>query len=119
MALCQRWCFLFATTHSEIDSYCLGAHCNAISVVCLVTSFCGSAQGHPYRNICDLRHGASTSLIELEFASHTGADADPSPRVPSGLPFYTLTAQLRELELVFLNRFLQVGLLAMLISLSL
>ncbi|KAK9908805.1 hypothetical protein WJX75_003140 [Coccomyxa subellipsoidea] len=64
-------------------------------------------EGHPYRNICDLRHGASTSLIELEFASHTGADADTSPRVPSGLPFYTLTAQLRELELVFLNRFLQ------------
>ena len=66
-------------------------------------------QGHPYRYICDLRHGASTSLIELEFASHTGADVDTSPRVPSGLPFYTLNAQLRELELVFLNRFLQVG----------
>lgn len=68
----------------------------------------GSWQGHPYRNICDLRHGATTSLIELEFASHTGADADISPRVPEGLAFYTLNAQLRELELVFLNRFLQV-----------
>ena len=64
-------------------------------------------QDHPYRNICDLRSGAVASLIELEFASHTGQDADTSARVPPGLPFYTLKAQLRELELVFLNRFLQ------------
>ena len=56
----------------------------------------------------DLRHGASTSLIELEFASHTGKDSDTDPGVPAGLPFYTLKAQLRELEMVFLNRFLQV-----------
>ena len=56
----------------------------------------------------DLRHGASTSLIELEFASHTGKDSDTNPGVPAGLPFYTLNAQLRELELVFLNRFMQV-----------
>ena len=65
-------------------------------------------QGHPYRNVLDLRHGASTSLIELEFASHTGQDSDTDSAVPAGLPFYTLKAQLRELELVFLNRFLQV-----------
>ena len=65
-------------------------------------------QGHPYRNVLDLRHGASTSLIELEFASHTGKDSDTDPGVPAGLPFYTLKAQLRELELVFLNRFMQV-----------
>ena len=65
-------------------------------------------QGHPYRNVLDLRHGASTSLIELEFASHTGKDSDTDSAVPAGLPFYTLKAQLRELELVFLNRFLQV-----------
>ncbi len=71
----------------------------------------GFLQGHPYRNICDLRHGATTSLIEVEFASHTGSDADISPRVPEGLAFYTLNAQLRELELVFLNRFLQVSFL--------
>ncbi len=66
-------------------------------------------QGHPYRNVLDLRHGASTSLIELEFASHTGKDSDTNPGVPAGLPFYTLKAQLRELELVFLNRFMQVS----------
>ena len=65
-------------------------------------------QGHPYRNVLDLRHGASTSLIELEFASHIGKDSDTDPGVPTGLPFYTLKAQLRELELVFLNRFMQV-----------
>ena len=69
---------------------------------------CVAWQGHQYRNVLDLRHGASTSLIELEFASHTGADADVIAGVPPGLPFYTLKAQLRELELVFLNRFLQV-----------
>jgi hypothetical protein len=65
-------------------------------------------QDHPYRTICDLRAGAAASLIELDFASHTGEEGDTNPRVPAGLPFYSLRAQLRELELVFLNRFLQV-----------
>ena len=66
-------------------------------------------QDHPYRSICDLRSGAAASLIELEFASHTGEEGDCNPRVPAGLPYYSLRAQLRELELTFLNRFLQVG----------
>ena len=81
-------------------------YCNceeAVSLTLLIP-----LQGHPYRNVLDLRHGASTSLIELEFASHTGQDSDTDPAVPAGLPFYILKAQLRELELVFLNRFLQV-----------
>ena len=66
-------------------------------------------QDHPYRSICDLRSGAAASLIELDFASHTGEDGDANPRVPAGLPYYSLRAELRELELTFLNRFLQAG----------
>jgi hypothetical protein len=64
------------------------------------------AQGHPYRNVCDLRSGAATSLVELEFASHTPAEADKSARVPSGLPYYSISARMSELDVVFLNRFL-------------
>lgn len=63
-------------------------------------------QGHPYRSVCDLRSGASTSLVELEFASHTPAEADESARVPPGLPFYSIQARMSELDVVFLNRFL-------------
>ena len=63
-------------------------------------------QGHPYRSVCDLRSGAATSLVELEFASHTPAEADESARVPPGLPFYSIQARMSELDVVFLNRFL-------------
>ena len=63
-------------------------------------------QGHPYRSVCDLRSGAATSLVELEFASHTPAEADESARVPSGLPYYSIQARMSELDVVFLNRFL-------------
>lgn len=56
--------------------------------------------------MCDLRSGAATSLVELEFASHTAAEADESARVPPGLPFYSIQARMSELDVVFLNRFL-------------
>ena len=68
-------------------------------------------QGHPYRSVCDLRSGAATSLVELEFASHTPAEADESARVPPGLPFYSIQARMSELDVVFLNRFLMARLL--------
>ena len=68
-------------------------------------------QGHPYRSVCDLRSGAATSLVELEFASHTPAEADESARVPPGLPYYSIQARMSELDVVFLNRFLMARLL--------
>jgi hypothetical protein len=66
-------------------------------------------QGHRYRNVVGLRHGASTSLIELTLASHAADSGAGGDRVPPGLAFWTLQAQMRELELFFLNRFLQAG----------
>ncbi|KAK9834254.1 hypothetical protein WJX81_000411 [Elliptochloris bilobata] len=63
-------------------------------------------EGHPYRSVCDLRSGAATSLVELEFASHTPEEADESSRVPPGLPFFSIRARMNELDIVFLNRFL-------------
>ena len=57
--------------------------------------------------MCDLRKGAATSLIELEFASHTAEEVAADGRVPKGLPFSSLKASLRELDVIFLNRFVQ------------
>ena len=64
-------------------------------------------QGHQYRNVCDLRHGAATSLITVDFATHTAQDSHNNPRVPSGVPFATVKAKLSALVLIFLNRFIQ------------
>lgn len=64
-------------------------------------------QGHQYRNVCDLRRGASTSLISVEFASHSAEESHSNSRVPSGLPYSTLKARLSELDFIFLNRFVQ------------
>ncbi|KAK9819963.1 hypothetical protein WJX72_004515 [[Myrmecia] bisecta] len=59
--------------------------------------------GHRYRDVIDLRRGATASLIELEFASHTAEESMMDPRVPNGAEFYTLNAQLQELDIVDLG----------------
>ena len=65
----------------------------------------GRLQDHPYRNICSVRRDAATSLIELQFDMLSPDEAEGNTVVPSGLPFCTLRAQMRELEVVFLSRF--------------
>ncbi|KAL4858517.1 Vacuolar protein sorting-associated protein 13C [Chlorella vulgaris] len=60
---------------------------------------------HPYHLACGLRSGSSTSLVSLNFSSFP--PSHPHPAVPAGLQYYTLQAQLSELQLVFLYRFLQ------------
>lgn len=67
---------------------------------------CNAVQGHPFRNVCDLRHGSATSLIELEYITHTAEESMTNPRVPSGLQYSTLTASMQSLDVVFLSRFL-------------
>lgn len=64
-------------------------------------------QGHRYRNVCDLRKGAATSLITIDFASHTAEESFNNDRVPSGYPFSTVKAKLSEFDFIFLNRFIQ------------
>ena len=54
-------------------------------------------QDHPYRFICDLRKGASDSLVELDMTQHP-ADAPRAERVPDGLPFCAIKASMRELN---------------------
>ncbi|KAL4443584.1 hypothetical protein ABPG75_011321 [Micractinium tetrahymenae] len=66
---------------------------------------CTLPEGHPYRQACGLREGSSTSLVSLEFCSFPPSYRHPA--VPEGLQYYTLQAQLSELQLVFLYRFLQ------------
>lgn len=67
-------------------------------------------QGHSYRTWCDLRKGAATSLVTVEYGTHTREEAEGNERVPSGYEFATLQAKLSELDFIFLNRFIQVGL---------
>ena len=64
-------------------------------------------QGHQYRNVCDLRQGAATSLITVDFASHSKEESYNNPRVPSGFPYSSVKAKLCELDFIFLNRFVQ------------
>lgn len=64
-------------------------------------------QGHQYRNVCDLRKGAATSLITVDFASHTVDESYNNNRVPSGYPYSSVRAKLSELDFIFLNRFIQ------------
>lgn len=64
-------------------------------------------QGHRYRNVCDLRKGAATSLITVDYTSHTVEESHSNNRVPSGFPYSSLKAKLSELDFIFLNRFIQ------------
>ena len=63
-------------------------------------------QEHPYRNVCDLRRDATTSLIELEYTTHTAEESTSNDRVPSGLPYASIDAHMQRLDVVFLSRFL-------------
>ena len=64
-------------------------------------------QGHQYRSVCEIRKGAATSLITVDFASHTVHDSYSNHRVLSGLPYSSVKAKLSELDFLFLNRFIQ------------
>ena len=48
--------------------------------------------------------------MSVEYATHTQEESEGNERVPSGYEFATLQAKLSELDFVFLNRFMQVGL---------
>ena len=55
-------------------------------------------QAHQYRYICDLRKGATDSLVELEMTQHPRDAPREEERVPSDLPFYAIKAHMRELN---------------------
>ena len=57
---------------------------------------------------CQPRQGGATSLIQLDIASHPAAEARPNERIPAGLEFWSVDVHITQLEVVFLNRFLQV-----------
>lgn len=56
--------------------------------------------------MCDLRRGSTTSLIEVQYTTHSAEEAASNPRVPSGLPYASLKAGMQSLDVVFLSRFL-------------
>lgn len=64
-------------------------------------------QDHPYRDICGVRKDASGSLVKLHFDMLPPLDeaAATQQGVPAGLPYSRLQAQMAELEVVFLSRF--------------
>jgi len=43
-------------------------------------AFLTTVQGHPFRNVCDLRRNATSSLIELEYTTHTVEEAETNDR---------------------------------------
>lgn len=63
-------------------------------------------QDHPFRNVCDLRRDALTSLIQLEYTTHTAEESLSNDKVPSGLPYASIDAHMQRLDVVFLSRFL-------------
>lgn len=63
-------------------------------------------ENHPYRQVCGLKAGTSTSLVQVEFASHTPTESMLEERVPSGKYYYTFRARISALEVVFCYRFL-------------
>ena len=59
---------------------------------------------------CQPRDAEAASLIRLDIASHPAAEARAdSGRVPAGLEYWSVDVRITQLEVVFLNRFLQVS----------
>ncbi len=53
---------------------------------------CTLPPDHPYHQACGLRAGSAASLVSLEFCSFP--PSSPHPKVPPGLQYYNLQAQL-------------------------
>eukprot|EP00884_Botryococcus_braunii_P010315 jgi/Botrbrau1/19285/Bobra.0073s0028.1 len=91
--------------------FCLGVHPTSIVIDASLGNMKAVdgalPEGHPYRNVIGLRSGASTSLIQVALSSHVADTGPAGDRIPPGLPYWTLTAEMRELEIFFLYRFLQ------------
>ncbi|KAK9815130.1 hypothetical protein WJX73_008307 [Symbiochloris irregularis] len=64
-------------------------------------------EDHPYRNVCGVRQDASASLVKLRFDMFPPLEEDAAKQqgVPVGLPYSRLQAQMAQLEVVFLSRF--------------
>lgn len=68
--------------------------------------YAGCVQDHPYRYICDLRKGASDSLVEVHMTQKSADAPRDTERVPEGLSYYEIRAHMRELNVIVLARFL-------------
>ncbi|GMH39652.1 hypothetical protein BSKO_07550 [Bryopsis sp. KO-2023] len=64
-------------------------------------------EGHPNRQLCGLRSETQESLISVVFQSHTISESYSNDRIPNGAPFYSLSASLSAVRLVFFYRWLQ------------
>ncbi|MEW5298732.1 MAG: hypothetical protein WDW36_001820 [Sanguina aurantia] len=61
--------------------------------------------GNPYVTIASLRPGTSGSVITLQFRILSSEQSYLEPRVPDGKAYYTLTAHLSAVQLVYLSSF--------------
>lgn len=73
--------------------------------VCALQVDCSLPEESPYRQACGLRSGSATSLVSVVFSSHLAGVG--GGRVPAGLAYYGLQAELSQLQVVFLYSFLQ------------
>ena len=60
---------------------------------------------HGLRQICGLKVAEGSSLITATFQSHEKTDSYIQDRVPAGCPFYSLRADLSEVQLVYFQKF--------------
>eukprot|EP00892_Ulva_mutabilis_P007576 jgi/Ulvmu1/5190/UM021_0207.1 len=64
------------------------------------------AVDNPYRQSCGLRNDACESLITTEFRMHSVQESYREPRVPDGVQYCSLRADMQAVTIVYLNRFL-------------
>lgn len=65
--------------------------------------------GH-HLQVCQPRDAGAASLIRLDITSHPASEARmDGDRVPAGLEFWSVDVRITQLEVVFLNRLLQVS----------
>ncbi|GFR52306.1 hypothetical protein Agub_g14843, partial [Astrephomene gubernaculifera] len=101
---------LFALGTMDSFNFCLDVRPSSLELTTSLGNFTAQygslPYDNPYRTICTLRPGTSTSLIEVAFRMHSAAESLSQPRVPPGSPFYSLTASLSAVQLVYMGRFL-------------
>lgn len=61
---------------------------------------------HALRQICGLKGSDKTSLITATLKSHDIRESYTCDRVPAGMPFYSVQADLSEVQLVYFQRFI-------------
>lgn len=61
---------------------------------------------HELRQICGLKPSEKSSLIHATVQSHSVSESHNDSRVPSGIEYYSVKANLSEVRIVYFQRFI-------------